>query len=89
MLSKHNAGKLFTRIIGINKIILILFLVGFAYFNHVNDYICVNPKQFMGESIGLGLSTANILHRSFKYSCRYYKFITISIFNNIFLQLYF
>ena len=58
MLSKHNAGKLFTRIIGINKIILILFLVGFAYFNHVNDYICVNPKQFMGESIGLGLSTA-------------------------------
>ena len=58
MLSKHEAGKLFTRIIGINKIILILFLVGFAYFNHVNDYICKNPKQFMSESIGLGLSAA-------------------------------
>jgi hypothetical protein len=58
MLSKHDAGKLFTKIIGINKIILVLFLVGFAYFNHVTDHICENPKEFMADSIGLGLSAA-------------------------------
>ena len=58
MISPHHASKLFTTIIGINKIVLILFLVGFAYFSHVSTYICKNPKQFMAELIGSGLCTA-------------------------------
>jgi Na+/H+ antiporter NhaD/arsenite permease-like protein len=58
MLSKHHAGKLFTDIISGSKVILILFLVVFSYITHSTEHICAHPKQFMTESILLGLSSA-------------------------------
>ena len=89
MLSKHEAGKLFTRIIAINKIILVLFLLGFAYFNHVTDHICENPKEFMVESIGLGLSAAvPMAFMAFKRGQPSSSIISLSLLAFLFLFFY-